>query len=731
MGAKRMKIAVQVVIRRKYILYLLLFLLTAFTGLPPASAGNIMHFPDANLEQAVRDELERPTGVITRTDMRRLVSLEAGRREITDLSGLEQASRLQELNLHQNRIRDISVLENLTRLQELYLGDNRVNDISALERMGRLERLHLGNNPLSDIEPLQNLRRLRELRLEGAPLNDLSPLGNLNNLEVLYLDRISADFSILQELPRLQELSLAGSQLQDLTFLEDLSTLIRLDLQDNNLQEIPALDSLTELTWLSLENNRVADLSFLEGLPRLITLNLRGNELEEIAPLRQLENIAWIDLRDNYLHLAADLPPSEVIAALEQQGTEVFSEPQKLPFFRGSGLVQAEPASGGSLLRTPAADRFTIMNPGLGWRIRSVTFAHQEGKPLDFIAEIGRREARAQGSRFSWQLLPARERLSVQEKLPHTVTFTAAADISLGMGVQLWPGYAADEARTFYFSEVLLENIYTGDTYLVELAPDSTGNYRGPGDIPVEDRAVAATQDLANLTEVQETLALALQAREPDLSVRLRLPQGMILETVLEDIFEVIYRRDDYLRYSMQRKTYEWTTRAGVTTIDFRFGYHATREEEEVVERQVQEILEEITTPQMDDHLLTRAIHDYVVANVEYDQGRREHSAYAALVKGRAVCQGYALLIHKMLQEAGIESRIISGQAGGENHAWNMVRLDDSWYHLDATWNDPIPDVPGRVLYDYYNRTDAQMRATHTWDEEAYPPANRPYEMPW
>jgi transglutaminase/protease-like cytokinesis protein 3 len=115
---------------------------------------------------------------------------------------------------------------------------------------------------------------------------------------------------------------------------------------------------------------------------------------------------------------------------------------------------------------------------------------------------------------------------------------------------------------------------------------------------------------------------------------------------------------------------------------------------------------------------------------VAYDLNYREHSAYAALVKNRAVCQGYALLLYKMLNKAGVETRLISGKAGGENHLWNLVNLGGNWYHIDATWNDPVPDVPGRVRYDYYNRSDAQMAPTHSWDRDLYPAALTPYPYP-
>lgn len=78
-----------------------------------------------------------------------------------------------------------------------------------------------------------------------------------------------------------------------------------------------------------------------------------------------------------------------------------------------------------------------------------------------------------------------------------------------------------------------------------------------------------------------------------------------------------------------------------------------------------------------------------------------------------------------MLKEAGIENRIISRTADGQNHAWNLVKIRGNWYHMDVTWDDPLPDVAGRVTYQYYNLTDEQMRKDHSLDSSLYPPSSR------
>ena len=60
----------------------------------------------------------------------------------------------------------------------------------------------------------------------------------------------------------------------------------------------------------------------------------------------------------------------------------------------------------------------------------------------------------------------------------------------------------------------------------------------------------------------------------------------------------------------------------------------------------------------------------------------------AALLDGTAVCQGYATLMYRMLLEVGVDCRVVTGYVDGEGHAWNIVKLGDLYYNIDATFDD-------------------------------------------
>ena len=91
------------------------------------------------------------------------------------------------------------------------------------------------------------------------------------------------------------------------------------------------------------------------------------------------------------------------------------------------------------------------------------------------------------------------------------------------------------------------------------------------------------------------------------------------------------------------------------------------------------------------------------------------YSAYGMFKNGYAVCEGYAEAYSLLLNLVGITSTTITGFAG-ENHMWNLVKLDGTWYHADPTWDDPVPDVPGRAQYHYFLKSDKTMAKDHTWD---------------
>ena len=151
----------------------------------------VVTIPDPNLEGAIRDQLnwERPTfppnAPITQQDILKLTWLDSRGKNITDLTGLEDATNLIVLYLGGNQIQDITPLANLTKLENLDLSFNAISEVESLASLIQLQTLNFTANPIQDITPLTHLINLERLHISGNLVTDFTPLQELN---LIYLE---------------------------------------------------------------------------------------------------------------------------------------------------------------------------------------------------------------------------------------------------------------------------------------------------------------------------------------------------------------------------------------------------------------------------------------------------------------------------------------------------------------------------------------------------------------
>lgn len=93
-------------------------------------------------------------------------------------------------------------------------------------------------------------------------------------------------------------------------------------------------------------------------------------------------------------------------------------------------------------------------------------------------------------------------------------------------------------------------------------------------------------------------------------------------------------------------------------------------------------------------------LHDYLICRTKYDQVTDRYTAYDALVDGTALCQGYALAYHDLLEAVGISSHMVTSEA--LNHCWNLVCIDGKAYHTDVTWDDRTPELTGNCKHEHF-----------------------------
>ncbi|SDA12400.1 Transglutaminase-like superfamily protein [Ruminococcus sp. YE71] len=122
-------------------------------------------------------------------------------------------------------------------------------------------------------------------------------------------------------------------------------------------------------------------------------------------------------------------------------------------------------------------------------------------------------------------------------------------------------------------------------------------------------------------------------------------------------------------------------------------------------------------------------IHDTIIFGCQYEPSAPDaHSAYGALIGGKAVCEGYAKAFSLICELSGITALPVSGiavspESGSQPHMWNKVLLDGEWYNVDVTWDDPTgSDDPLNIRYDYLLVSDEYISASHTEKKNVFMP---------
>lgn len=112
--------------------------------------------------------------------------------------------------------------------------------------------------------------------------------------------------------------------------------------------------------------------------------------------------------------------------------------------------------------------------------------------------------------------------------------------------------------------------------------------------------------------------------------------------------------------------------------------------------------------PSLSEYEREKILHDRLLEKCRYKnginsskEGWQYFSAYGAIVMGEAVCEGYAKSMQLLLSQTGIPCLTVKGEGDGIFHMWNVVELNDNWYHIDPTWDDN--EENGLISYEYFN----------------------------
>ncbi len=233
---------------------------------------------------------------------------------------------------------------------------------------------------------------------------------------------------------------------------------------------------------------------------------------------------------------------------------------------------------------------------------------------------------------------------------------------------------------------------------------ESSGNYKITLDFTYEDREYSDV--VRSVDKLSSVLRTKIKNRNDNIDIVFK---GSISEAEIDSSINTILNEDSYLKQSIRNYSYSMGISVGITSVSFEVEYETSLEQENFVDENVKLIVDGLVNKDMSDHEKVKLIHDYVLSRVVYSDLPEYNSAYDALYYGKTVCEGYAQLTYKLLVAAGIENKIVTN----EDHAWNLVKIDDKWYHMDTTWDDGKAKNDG--FYKYYNMTDSELLETRNY----------------
>ncbi len=147
------------------------------------------------------------------------------------------------------------------------------------------------------------------------------------------------------------------------------------------------------------------------------------------------------------------------------------------------------------------------------------------------------------------------------------------------------------------------------------------------------------------------------------------------------------------------------------------------------IDKATEEILFYIS-PDMTDFEKIMTVHDYMINNYVYNIEDMDQTMLIMLDKV-GVCAAYSEAFQHMMNVLGIECTLVSSEEMG--HIWNMVKVDNRWYHVDITWDDPVPDQFGVVSHEYMLLSEnAIKKMGHTGFDAPYYAGSTLYnDAPW
>lgn len=189
------------------------------------------------------------------------------------------------------------------------------------------------------------------------------------------------------------------------------------------------------------------------------------------------------------------------------------------------------------------------------------------------------------------------------------------------------------------------------------------------------------------------------------------------------EVYQQIYNDEHALFYigtKMQYAINSSTNKIASAVIFYKYSNEKIAAMQNEIEAEVNKVLSEVTED-MSEYEIVKYFYDYLASNVVYDEGEDNcRDIYGVFVKKKAICGGYSKAFSYLCDKVGIETVTVTGEADGEAHMWNMVKIDGKWYNIDVTYGVTDSKTEKYVRYDYFCVTDAMLADSRTIYKQNY-----------
>ena len=323
--------------------------------------------------------------------------------------------------------------------------------------------------------------------------------------------------------------------------------------------------------------------------------------------------------------------------------------------------------------------------------------------------------------------------------------------------------YNRSKTMLFFTSILLLCAIsLSGCTFMIDLSESGIGNTKNNGskNETAADTKTEEFEEYPDLLEDEGLIYDMLSDLEKNIYTRLyhsvlNGEDECVIQNVIVSQYQnalpkainaFLYENPEFFYFNGGYSCTKMQTQYGYAeTITIRldkYSFCATPSQQEVMSynlNRTADAIAEKASKLPTDYEKVLYVHDYIVKNTNYDheaakafssenmsvEEEMAHTAYGALVRGLAVCDGYSKAFGMLMSKLGIDCMYVTGTGKLMPHAWNCVKIDGDFYYTDITWDDPTSSdrtdtSADNISYTYFALTSEMFEKTHKAEEKYF-----------